>query len=445
MLSKDDNDKLCRTNPGTPMGDLFRRFWQPVLLSRELPQPDGAPLRVKLLGEDMIAFRDSEGHVALVDPACPHRGANLFFGRNEEGGIRCVYHGWKFDRHGNCTDMPSVPHTSNYKERVKLRSYPTREYGGMVWVWMGPPDAVAALPQLEFAELPEVHRYVSKKLQQCNWAQAIEGALDTAHFSFLHMGIGDDVDDVQAAMPHSDLGGNDAMKRRIRWIKQDGVPRFSVHHHKAGFLVGAARHADGQELYWRISQFLMPNHGLAPGAFPGENHHGQTFVPIDDYSCWIFTYTWNPQRPLTAQECAGFAQGKGVHAEVDEHYVPIRNRGNDYLIDREEQRLRSYTGIKGLAEQDACIQDSQGFIADRTQEHLGPTDLAIVQFRRLMLRSADALAAGTPPSAAVHPEAYRVRSGALLADQGTPLEQAMVANYADPAWRVPRPADQETA
>lgn len=445
MLNKEDNEKLCLTAPGTPMGDVFRCFWMPALLSRELPGPDAPPVRITLLGEDLLAFRDSAGRVGVVDRRCPHRGADLFFGRNEQEGIRCVYHGWKFNVAGDCTDMPSVPASSSYKERIHLKSYPTREAGGVVWAWMGQGEPVAALPQLEFADVPDSHRYVSKKLQQCNWAQAIEGALDTAHFSFLHMGVGDDEDELQAAMPHSDLGTNAAMKRRIRWIKKDGVPRFSFRHHDAGFLVGAARNADGEELYWRISQFLLPNHGLAPGAFPGENHHGQTFVPIDEHSCWIYCYTWNPHRPLSAEERAAYARGQGVHAEVDERFVPIRNRHNDYLIDREEQRLRSFTGIKGLSEQDACIQDSQGYIHDRTREHLGPTDLAIVQFRRLMLKSADALRQGEQPPAASHPEAYRVRSGALLVDKTVPLDHAMVTHHDDPAWRVPPVAVKDAA
>ena len=171
-------------------------------------------------------------------------------------------------------------------------------------------------------------------------------------------------------------------KNRVRWMKKDGMPRFTVTEHDAGLLMGAARTADNGDLYWRISQFMLPSHALAPSAFPGENYHGQTFVPITDELCWIYCYTWNPERPLTNSERERFSKGHTVHANVDKNWVPIRNRDNDYLIDREEQKHRTYTGIAGVSEQDACIQDSQGFIADRTRENLGPTDIGIVRFRR---------------------------------------------------------------
>jgi len=436
MLSHEDNQKLCLTGPGTAMGRLFRRFWLPVLLSEELSEVDGAPIRVKVLHEDLVAFRDTEGKIGLIDPRCPHRGADFFFGRNEQGGIRCVYHGWKFDRHGDCLDIPSLPSDSSLKAKIRLKAYPTREAGGIVWAYMGPPEHEPAFPRFEFATMSVKRRYASKKLQECNWAQACEGSIDTAHFSFLHMGISEDEDELQAAVSHSDLSGSEAMKRRIRWIKQDGVPRYTVLPHEAGLVLGAARSADEGHSYWRVAQILMPNHSLAPGAFPGENHHGQAFVPIDDHSCWIYCYTWNPYRDLQPEEIDKFKTGHVVHASVDKHYVPLRNRRNDYLIDRDDQRSRSYTGIQGLSEQDACIQDSQGYIADRTQEHLIPTDAAIVQFRRTMLQAAADLDKGMPPLAAAHPEAYFVRSGALLAEQDTPLETALIEQHGDPAWRV---------
>ncbi len=435
MLSPEDNELLVRTGRGTAMGTLFRRFWMPAALSQELPEPGGAPLRVRLLGEDLLAFRGPEGRIGLVDPRCPHRGANLYWGRNEPGGLRCVYHGWKFDTDGRCVAMPTVPEdrAAPFRERVRLASYPTREWGDLVWAWMGPTEAMSPLPAMEFATLPASHRFVSKKLQQCNWAQACEGGLDTAHFSFLHMAVGDDDDELMSVLKGAEAG---AQRDRARWLKRDPMPRFTVVPHDAGLVLGASRNADDGALYWRISQFLVPNHGLAPSAFPGDTYHGQTWVPIDDTSCWVYCYSWNPDRPLTDAERAKFRGGHSIHAEVDAHWVPVRNRSNDYLIDREQQRHHSYTGIAGVSEQDACIQDSQGLIADRTLEHLGPTDLGIVRFRQLMLGAAKALAQGTEPTAAAHQDAYDVRSGGTVCPAGWSFDDVMRSRFGDPHGRI---------
>ena len=433
MLSAADNELLTRTGAGTPMGDLFRRFWLPVLLSRELPEPDGPPLRVRVLDEDFVAFRDTDGRVALLDPRCPHRGANLFFGRNERCGLRCAYHGWKFDVEGRCVDMPTMPPESRLRDRIRVAAPPTREWGDFVWAYLGPPEHQPALPELEVALVPPSHRFVSKKLQQCNWAQACEGGLDTAHFSFLHMPVAADDAEREALMSRSSADPD-----RTRWMRDDPMPEFSVVPHEAGLAIGAARRADGGDRYWRVSQFLLPNHGLAPNAFAGESYHGQTWVPITDEACWVYCYTWNPERPLTDEERRRLAAGHSVHAEVDERWVPIRNRDNDYLIDRVDQKLRTFTGIRGVSEQDACIQDSQGLIADRTREHLGLTDLAIIQFRRLMLQSARELRGGVEPAAAANGPAYNVRSGGAVAPGALPFAQVMDARFGDAVGRVAR-------
>ncbi len=285
MLSEADNILLTRTGPQTPMGDLFRRFWQPVLLSAELPEPDGPPVRVTILGEALRAFRATAGSVGLVSPRCPPRGADLCFGRNEEGGIRCAYHGWKFATDGRCLALPTMePGSAREKaeQNVHLLAYPTREQGGFIWACLGPGEHLPPMPELEFTTLPASHVFVSKKLQQCNWAQACEGGLDTAHFSFLHMSISD-ADDVTARLLTKVSSNTDT----VRWMRDDGAPRFTIADHSAGLVLGAARRGDPGETYWRISQFLMPNHGLAPNAFPGENYHGQCWVPIGDTSCWI--------------------------------------------------------------------------------------------------------------------------------------------------------------
>ena len=431
MLSAADNELLTRTGAGTAMGELFRRFWLPVLLAQELPDPDGPPVRVKVLDEDLVAFRDTDGRVGLLDPRCPHRGANLFFGRNEACGLRCAYHGWKFDVDGRCVDMPTMAPASSFRERVRTGAYPTREWGDFVWAYLGPSALTPALPELEFARLPAAHRFVSKKLQQCNWAQACEGALDTAHFSFLHMPVWSADDAVDAAVSRSSVD-----RQRTRWMRDDPRPEFEVVGHDVGFVAGAARTADGDARYWRIAQFMLPNHALTPNAFPGENIHGQTWVPITDEAAWVFCYTWNPDRPLTEEERRAYRAGRTVHAEVDARFVPLRNRDNDYLIDRDAQKRRTFTGIQGVSEQDAMIQDSQGWIADRTREHLGPTDAAIIEFRRLLLRGARDLRAGIEPAAARAGSGYRLRGGSIVADRGLSFADVMQKRFGNAVGRA---------
>jgi hypothetical protein len=292
---------------------------------------------------------------------------------------------------------------------------------------MGPPENEPPLPDMEFGLLPSNQRFVTKKLQQCNWAQACEGGLDTAHFSFLHTPV---------TLPENPPKRSHPLAESVRWMKRDPAPVFHVVDHDAGLLLAASRHADDGDLYWRVTQYLLPNHSLAPGSAPGDLYFGQTWVPIDDTSCWVYVYSWNPDRPLTEREDRFVPGIPSVHAEVDEHWVPIRNRGNDYLIDREVQRTRSFTGIEGLSEQDAAIQDSQGPIADRTREHLGPTDLGVVRFRRTVLGAARDLAAGIEPAAAHCPEAYNVRGGGMLAAGDATVEEALVARFGNGTGRV---------
>jgi len=434
MLSEADNIRLTRTGAGTPMGDLFRRFWQPVLLSAELPEPDGAPLRVTVMGEDLRAFRTTDGTVALVSPRCPHRGADLFFGRNEHGGIRCVYHGWKFAADGRCLAIPTLEpgaQRDRAEQHIRLTAYPTREAGGIVWAYFGPAEHRPGLPEMEFMALPDSHVFVSKKLQECNWAQAAEGGLDTAHFSFLHMAVADAADVTERVMDRISTGSD-----TVRWMRDDGAPRFTILDHPAGLVLGAARRGDPGQHYWRISQFLMPNHGLTPNAFPGDTYHGQTWVPIDDESCWIYCYSWNPVRPLSDADRARYKAGFSVHAAVDAAYIPLRRRANDYMIDRAAQKTESYTGIEGVSEQDAAIQDSQGRIVDRTAEYLGPTDMGVIRFRRAVLGAAQALENGEEPPAAANPGAFRVRGGGAVAPAELPLDTVMRERFGDPFGRA---------
>jgi phthalate 4,5-dioxygenase oxygenase subunit len=429
MLSAQDNKLLTLSGPGTPMGHYMRRFWIPALLSRELPEADCPQKKVKILGEDLLAFRDSRGRIGLVDQVCPHRGANLYYARNEECGLRCVFHGLKFDVDGNCIDIPIAPPGTD-RERMRIKSYPTREAGGYIWTYMGPPEKIPPLPEMEFLTLPDSHCYVSKKWQDCNWVQCMEGAIDTAHFSFLHMVIAQDESQALSMMQHAAIGAQGTHNNRILWVRDDPMPRFEINESDVGLIIGGARRADGENLYWRIAQYMYPNHALVPSAFPGENYHGQTFVPADDGTCWIYTYTWNPDRPLTEQERERCRRGHTVHAEVDEHYVPLRSKGNGYLLDREAQKTVSYTGIEGVSEQDAAIQDSQGAIADRNREHLFATDAGVVKFRRAILKAMRDLAdREVEPAAANRPGGYKMRSGGWVTRRDKTLSQVMLERF----------------
>jgi len=428
MLSAEDNDILTQTDAGTPMGDYFRRFWQPVALSEELPEPDGAPLRVTIMGEELVAFRDTDGRVGLFDRRCPHRGADMYFGRNEECGLRCVYHGWKFDVTGKAVDLPNVPPGARHHDTVRIRAYPVREYGDIVWAWLGPPDRMPELPRMEFGLMPPEKRHVTKQLIECNWAQVMEGDLDTSHFSFLHMPA--------PSVPSNENPDAPADARRLRWIRNDPMPKFQILDHEVGFVVGGARRADEEGIYWRMTQFMLPSHGTGPSTLPGETYFGFTTVPITDRAAWIYAYAWNPERDIGEEERAKIRKGHGIIAEVGPDYVPLRNRSNDFEIDRAAQKSVSYTGVKGLAEQDLMIQQSQGYIVDRTSEVLTATDAAVVRFRRTLLEGAKALAAGQEPEAPWRPDAYCTRPGSWFAADGVDFEDVLLERFGDERGRV---------
>ena len=439
MLSNEDNILLTRTDAGSPMGDLFRRFWIPVLLAEQLPASDGPQVRVKVMGEELLAFRDTGGRIGLIEPRCPHRGANLFFGRNEKGGIRCSYHGWKFDVDGACVDIPIVDpeRAAGMQERARIKAYPAREWGGLVWAYMGPVERLPPLPEMEFALLPPTHRHVSKKFQECNWAQAAEGGLDTAHFSFLHQPVGESDQELRdkAARATKGFAKGTMTHDHVRWMRDDPRPQYTIVRHDAGMVLGTSRAADSGTRYWRIAQYLMPCHGYTPSAMAGQTFHAQTWVPVDDQHCWIYVYSWNPERPLTPEERAGFRGGGAVYSELGPDWMPLRNRGNDYLLDRNLQKTENFTGITGVSEQDAGIQDSQGWITDRTRELLGPTDIGVVQFRRLMLEAAKALTAGIEPPWAANPAAYRVRAGGIVAPARLSFAEVMQERFGDAVGR----------
>jgi len=399
VLSARDNQRLTRSGPGTALGELFRRYWVPALLAEELPAPDCAPLRVKLLSERLVAFRDTAGRVGLMDEFCAHRGASLWFGRNEEHGLRCAYHGWKYDVTGQCIEIPSEGAGGRLCRRITLSAYPCAERGGVVWTYMGrgePPP----LPEFEWALVPDAQRHVCKRLQECNYLQAMEGGIDSSHVSTLHSG------EMHTDPLHRGTKG--------AHYQADAAPRFEVRESPGGLVIGARRNAEPGHYYWRITQWIMPWYTMIP---PYGDHalHGHAWVPIDDESCFAWSMTHHPTRPLSEDELAAMRSGQGIYAElIAGTYRPVANRANDYLIDRAAQKSgRSYSGVKGIAMQDASLQESMGPVVDRTKEHLMPTDAAIVRARRFLLRALEKVAAGEEPPGLAS-ASHRVRAASLV-------------------------------
>jgi phthalate 4,5-dioxygenase oxygenase subunit len=408
MLTREENELLCRTGAGTPMGRLMRRYWIPALLSSELPKRDGAPLRLRLLGEDLVAFRATDGTPGLVDARCPHRGADLFFGRNEENGLRCVYHGWKFDASGKCVDMPSEPPESNFKNKVSVTAYPCEEHGGVIWAYMGPPGLKPAFPETEWTSVPESHRYVTRRLQECNWLQGYEGGWDTAHLPFLHRG------DTRGSTYFSGKGAQmmAGLPSKYEFIATD-----------YGFVYGRGRQNESGGMSWECALMFMPSWKLfRPIAGPDARTSLLAWVPQDDESCIVWAVEYHPEKPVAETGMEWSLGYNYTHVETLPGSIrPLRNRDNDYLVDRDLQASgNSWTGIKGLGLQDSAIQESMGPVADRTRENLGTADIVLVKLRRHLLKTLEDLDAGKPLFG-MEPSSYQVTSRILQLDRKAPL------------------------
>ncbi|HUK03760.1 MAG TPA: aromatic ring-hydroxylating dioxygenase subunit alpha [Burkholderiales bacterium] len=400
-MDRETAELLVRVGPGTAMGKLMRRYWVPALLSSEIAAPDGAPVRVKILGEKLLAFRDTQGRAALIDEFCAHRGASLFLGRNEECGIRCSYHGWKYDLQGQCVDLPQVPQLA---PKMRIKAYPCIERGGAVWAYMGPPDRKPAPPELEWCLVPESHRYVTKRLQESSYLQAMEGGIDTSHVSWVHR-YEVDKDPMHR---HS---------RALRYIKADGNVVFDIEEMAHGLTLYGRRLGDPDSHYWRITQWIFPWFTLIP-PFGPHALGGHVWVPIDDENCWAWSINWLSDRPLPEEERQAMKEGRGIHVKyVPGTFVPLANKSNDWLIDREAQKNRdSFSGVDGFSIQDASLQESMGPIQDHSREHLIATDKAIVMARRMLERSARNLAQGIEPPA-LEARSQRVRAASVLLDR----------------------------
>ncbi len=424
-MNREMAETLVRTGPQTPMGQLMRRYWVPVVLSSEIAEPDGPQIRVPILGERLLAFRDSEGKPGLIDEFCSHRGASLFFGRNEEGGIRCSYHGVKFDRLGRCVDVPSAPDAC---ERMHIRGYPCVERGGVVWAYLGPPDVQPPPPELEWCLLPESHVFVSRRLQECSYLQAMEGGIDTSHVSFVHRY------EVDTDPMHQGC-------KALDYIKADGNVVFEIEPTDFGLTLFGRRNGEPDSYYWRVTQWLFPWFTLIP-PFGEHSLAGHVWVPIDDHSCWAWSINFHPDKPLTDEERQAMVEGKGIHVEYEapDSFRPKANKDNDYLIDRVAQREgRSYSGVFGFAMQDASLQESMGPIQDHEAERLLPTDRGIVMARRMLYQAAlDVLDGKTPP--ALNTSAQRVRAaGVLLPRDANPrawAEQHLADGLDEPVYSL---------
>ncbi len=395
MLTQADNELICRVGPGTPMGDVMRRYWVPALLSEELQEPDGVPVRVRLLGENLIAFRETQGGIGLVANACPHRGASMFFGRNEESGLRCVYHGWKFDVEGNCVDMPNEPAESNFKHKIRIAAYPCYEKAGIVWAYLGPKDDMPEPPDYEWMRLDSRHLGMTKTFEDCNYLQGIEGGVDSSHSSFLHR----------------NLASSDPTLGRGSYRARSTAPRLEVMYTDYGYTYASLRFLKEENLnYVRCYQFVMPFQQMRAGYVGIANHptsmsrpavQGHLWVPSDDYTHNIYNLIYAADgSEITDEEFSHelYMAGRGPNDYFPGTYKLKKNKANDWLVDREVQRTINYTGIIGVNTQDMAVQETMGGIYDRTKEHLGSADSAVIATRRLLLKAVRDVQAGKAPA-----------------------------------------------
>jgi len=378
MSKQKDRDDLLLVGTGTPMGEMMRQYWIPAVMSSEL-QRDGAPLRLMLLGEKLIAFRDSSGRVGVMDHRCPHRCASLFLGRNEENGIRCVYHGWKYDAEGNCVDMPNAPPHQDFKDKVKAKAYKVEERNGLVWVYMGARKETPPLPAIEAALMPEGELQINLVQRECNWLQALEGDIDTSHFGFLHTGT----------------------------------------------MYCAYRPAEPGQTYWRFANFLFPFWTQTPQG-PFDRVNTRAWVPMDDTHTMFVSLSWRgsptSMRPLrNGQMVPGSRLGFDYLPNTTDWHGRWRltqNPSNDWMIDRVSQKNESFTGIASIHGQDQAVTESMGPITDHEFENLGPSDIMIARTRRRLLRAARSFAKdGKVPPGVDEPGIYtQVRSGDFVTD-----------------------------
>lgn len=376
MISQEENDLLCRVEGNAPMGQLMRRHWTPVCLLEEVSEPDGTPVKARVFGENLVVFRDTDGRVGVLDEACPHRRASLVLGRNEEGGLRCLYHGWKMDVEGNVLEMASEPTVSGMAQKVKHKAYPVKTWGGMVWAWFGPQDAVPDFTPPAWAPTEDVRVSIAKALIPCNWAQILEGAIDSAHSSSLH----------SSDMVPARVDGAKATDKTWLRPSTDKAPRMQVQRGGYGFRYAALRRPikdAATHEYVRTTVFVAPATALIP---PNNLYNVANInVPMDDTNTAFYFIAWGePAKTPETETWRKFLQ-QTVGVDLDSSYRPLRNVDNHFWQDRQAMKAGNFTGIFGFPNQDIAMWVTMGAIADRSNDRLGASDLAIVEFRRQML------------------------------------------------------------
>lgn len=418
MLSAAENDLLTRTGPGTPMGEALRRYWIPALLSWEVAEADGPPVQVKLLGEALVMFRDSAGRIGLLEEFCAHRGTSLWLGRNEECGLRCIWHGWKYDVTGQCVHQLNESADTSFAPKIRIKSYPTCELGGVIWAYMGPPDKLPAPPCFGWTQVAETHRHVSKVIEECNWLQALEGGLDQSHVGILHKAFRNN--------PTNPGSAPDSFNAR------GGSPSFDIEPTTFGHRYVAIRRFPDRQQYVRGYHFVMPFTQIRPHSPKNEAEVGKQFnpghmwVPIDDNNCvvWNWMYSWGDE-PLTEDDRTERSLANGPDDVDQKTFRSFRQRENNWLLDRQMQRQENFSGIVGVNTQDRAVQEMQGRIADRTKEHLGPADQAIIACRQLLLRAVHAVQAGENPPGA-DGSYYRARAAVKIIPADAAWQTAML-------------------
>lgn len=411
MLTREENDLLTRVEGSAPMGALMRRYWLPILRTEDVVA-DGAPQRVLVLGEKLVAFRDINGRVGVMDEACPHRGASLALARNEDCALQCLYHGWRIAHDGTVVETPSEPDDSTFKDRVKHAAYPVYEAGGLVWAYLGAPADEPPVPDFEFTTKRPDQIYTIRVVERCNWAQALEGVLDSAHIGFLHNNL---AKRLLAGEKNAYTGGGGLLAQ----ITTDGHPRLHIENTPYGFHYAAVRKAFQSEhevSYVRTSHFVAPFYGMF--AAPQDWGFQQAFVPIDDYhTMFYFAHYRLDDEPMPSDERENIARWAGTEKIAADGGLEYRIE-NWWRQDRDAMRNGSFSGLAGVQVEDFAVQESMGPIFDRSREHLGTSDAAVIRMRRLMLAAVKAGPMGKSPGLAGGFDHSQIRAAEALIEPG---------------------------